>query len=222
MNYLLDLIVVLIILVSAVLAAKKGFVRTLIELVGFLLAVVISVSLSSYIADAVYSDYVKPNVVEAVFETIENKSENALESMPAFVLGIAEKAGLDDDSVHKELSETADDAAARIADTAVKPIAVSLVKCISMIIIMLILIIAVKFAARFINSFFKGIIFGTANKALGAVLGVAKGTVYAIVFCLISSFIVAFFGVDFLFLTEESISGSIFCEFVQNTLSITF
>ena len=51
MSYILDAIIVLIIVITVVLSAKKGFVCTLIEVIGLIAAIVIAISLSSPISN---------------------------------------------------------------------------------------------------------------------------------------------------------------------------
>ena len=51
MSYILDAIIILIVLFYVFISAKKGFVRTLIEVVGFVAAIVIAFTVSTPIAE---------------------------------------------------------------------------------------------------------------------------------------------------------------------------
>ena len=66
MGIILDLIVLAIIVIFAFLSAKKGFVRTLIELVGFFLAIFIASSISPAISNGVYDKFIEPAIVDSV------------------------------------------------------------------------------------------------------------------------------------------------------------
>ena len=64
MGIILDLIILAIIVIFAFLSAKKGFVRTLIELVGFFLAIFIASSISPAISNGVYDKFIEPAIVD--------------------------------------------------------------------------------------------------------------------------------------------------------------
>ena len=75
MSYILDGIIILIVLVTVFLSAKKGFVRTLIEVVGFFIAVWVAFTFSSPIANAMYDKIVEPIVVKSVESSVETVVE---------------------------------------------------------------------------------------------------------------------------------------------------
>ncbi len=222
MGVVLDIIVVGIVLLSAFMAAKKGFARTLVELVGYILAIVIAVGLSSVVADYTYDNVIKPAAVSAITDVVSEKGEDVLENIPSSIKSIAEMAGIDFKKIDKAVDESAENTAVRITETAIKPIASTLVKSLSIVIITVILFIVVGFLAKFINSFFKGVIFGTANKTLGAVLGGAKGLLYSVLLCVVISFIASVSKSDFFIFSPEAVSNSYACEFILDALNISF
>ena len=63
---ILDLIIVLIIVFCAIISAKHGFVRTVVEVAGFLAAFVIAFTISSPLANATYDKIIEPKIVENV------------------------------------------------------------------------------------------------------------------------------------------------------------
>ena len=54
MWFILDLIIVAILVVFALLAAKKGFVKSVIEIAGFVLAIFLAFTLSSPATNFIY------------------------------------------------------------------------------------------------------------------------------------------------------------------------
>ncbi len=222
MGIILDIIVIAIVVFSAIVAARKGFIRTLIELIGYVLAIVIAVGLSGVVADYTYENAIKPAAVSAITDVITEKGGEALDNVPDTIKSIAEIAGLNFEELNNSVDEAADETALRITETAIKPIAVSLVKSLSIVIITVILFIVVGFVAKFINSLFKGVLLGTANKTLGAVFGGAKGLVYSILLCVAVSFISSVSKSDFLIFSEDALNNSYFCKFMLDTLNISF
>ena len=51
MNIILDIIIVAIVVICVFLSAKRGFTRTIIELVGFVAAILIAINLSTPVAN---------------------------------------------------------------------------------------------------------------------------------------------------------------------------
>ncbi len=222
MSIILDAIIVLIVLICALLAAKKGFVRTLIELVGFVLTIIVSISFSSPVADYVYKSAVGPAAESGIATVIEQGGETAFDSLPGFVKNLAEKANITVESISSSAGGSAEEIAHDICETAIMPIATNIIKIIVTLILFAILLIVVKLLAKLINSLFKGVVLGTANKALGAVLGGAKGLIYSVIFCVAVSLIVSITESGLLFATQESIDNSFLCKYILDFLPFEF
>ena len=222
MGLLLDIVFVGIVALCAVMAAKKGFVRTLIELIGYIVAIAVAISFSGVIANFVFDKFIEPASVTSIANIIEDKGTQALENVPVFIKSIAEKAGVNFSELENSVGTTATQTAGEIVNTALKPIAVSIVKSIAIIILSVLLLVIVRFFARIVNSLFKGALLGSANKLLGAILGAAKGVIFAVLFCVLVSFISSIIKTNFLFFTQEAIESSNICNLVLHTLKITF
>ena len=220
MGIVLDLIVVAIIGLTAFLAAKKGFIRTLIEFVGFILAIVLAINLSSLLAGITYDGAIKPSVTESIVTSVEEAGGEVYDNLPGFVTSVLESTGVDKDDVKAKAGESSVETAERISDTVVKPEAVKVLKVAYTIPLFLVLLIAVKFLARFLNSIFKGAILGGANKVLGAVFGGAKGILYAIIFTFIALFLATMFSDGILIFSKDALSNSFICKFILSIFSI--
>lgn len=60
MNYLLDLIVIAIIAAVALISARRGFVRVVIESAGFIAAIFITLTISTPLASLTYDKIIEP------------------------------------------------------------------------------------------------------------------------------------------------------------------
>lgn len=78
MNYVLDLVVILIIIGCAAAGAKKGAVRMLITLAGYAAAVAAAIFVSNVASDYVYENYVRTAVVSALEAKAESLDEEYL------------------------------------------------------------------------------------------------------------------------------------------------
>ncbi len=220
MGIVLDIIIVLIIGLCAFLAAKKGFVLTLIELVGFIIAIVIATNVSAPLAQITYDKAIKPTVTNAIASSFESDASEALENIPDFVTSIFKEAGFDLSGITTEAGESVGEAAARITDTVVKSSVVNILKAIYTIPLFFILMIVVKLLAKLVNSLFKGVVLGGANKVLGCLLGGAKGILFAVLFSLLTFFLSAMFNDELLFFTKDAIEDSYICEYFLSVLKL--
>ena len=59
MSIILDLIIVAIVLFFVITSAKRGFVKTVLDVVAFFLALYISVSFSGVLAEGIYNIFIK-------------------------------------------------------------------------------------------------------------------------------------------------------------------
>lgn len=198
MSYLIDLIIVAIIGICVFLSAKKGFVKTVVELIGFVLAVAISFSVSSGLADVTYQKLIEPKISETVTTAIE-KSENDIEnkawnSLPDIIIENAEKFGISFEKFQKtiedNISSGTDKTVQTVSNDIVKPIIVKLLKLIYSIALMFILIFVVRIIADLLNKLFSFSIIGKVNRILGGILGIPKGVIFALLFCMLISLLI--------------------------------
>ncbi len=224
MSLVLDAIIVLIILVFAFLSAKKGFVRTLIEVVGFILAIVIAIGLSTPIANGIYDAAVQPIVAKTVESAMSEGSATAnaavdavWNKMPAF-LTESSFFGVTKENITSTIT---DEVAANtvtvtnsISDSFVKPIVTKLLSVLISVILVVILLFVVKLLAKYINKLFTFSVIGDINRTLGGILGVVKGAAISVIFCLIISLILSFTKDGFLIFTYDAINSSYLFKFI--------
>lgn len=200
MNIVLDLIVIAIIVVFAIISAKRGFVRVAVEVVGFVAAVMISLSLSATLADFTYNKAIEPSIISSVGEVAENTTvdtaENAWESLPDFIKNNAERFGINKEDITQNISsnlgQNTTEIVTDISQNTIKPVAVSVLRTLYEVILMLVLLVIVKFLAKFINKLFSFSLVGKLNKILGGTLGLVKGLIIAWIFCTAVVLIISF------------------------------
>lgn len=217
MNYLIDAVLLVIIVLCIIRSAKKGFVRSLVEAVGLVIALLLAVSCGNYAAQTIYDSSVRPAISSTIEKSFTDATNNALDQLPSFF-----KQGLDAADISIALDETASDAALRVTDTVVKPIAYNLINSVATVIVFIVLAIVVRFIASFINTRFRGVIFGTANKLLGGCVGAVKGVAIAIVLCYVASFLVSIMGNEASFITSSDINNSYFARTIFTVFNILF
>lgn len=210
---ILDVIIIAIIAICIFLSAKHGFVRTLIEVVGFFAAFFIAFTISSPLADVTYDKIIGPSIATKVEETA-NSGVNAVssalwDSFPDIIKNHSSYIGVSEQSFSDQVSNTfasgASDTAVKISQNVAKPLITKIVSAIYCTIIAIVLIILSKFLAKALNRLFNISIIGKINSALGGVIGVFKGLVFSFVFCVIISIIVLLSKNGFGIFTPENI-----------------
>ncbi len=219
MGIVLDLIIVAVVVLCVLLAAKKGFVKSVFNIAGFVAAIILSLTFSAPIANAVYDKAVEPVVIKTIEGMVEDGekivSEEVFSNLPSFIQNAAEMFNINKDS----LNLTGDTAAVAvdISNNIVKPIAFSVIKTIVSILLIIVLSVLFKFLANLLNKIFSFSIVGTLNKTLGGVLGAVQGITIAVIFVLAVNIIISFTG-GFLFFTGEAVEASNIFKFIAGLL----
>lgn len=225
MSLILDAIIILIILLFVFLSAKKGFVRTLIEVIGFVAALVIAFTFSTPISNVIYDKAIHPSVVKTVQNVAGDGVTNATSAvdavwnkMPSF---ITESSFFDlsketiTTSVQNQVSNDTTQLAQNISEAFVKPATTKLLSVLISVIFVVVLLFVVKILAKYINKLFTFSFVGSINKTLGGVLGLIKGAAIAVIFCLIISLILSFTKNGFLIFTYDAINSSYIFKFLM-------
>ncbi len=230
MSLILDLIILAIVLISVFIYAKKGFVKSVFSIAGFLAAIVLALYLSGPFANFIYTNAIEPGVVSSLEETLnvpgatlENTSNDVWEALPAIIKNNAEVLNLSPDNLFSGGNILGDThvIAQNIADTVIKPFTVYFIKIILSLIIFVVLSIVFKFLVKILNKIFSFSLIGKINSSLGAILGLVMGIVITLIFVLIVNFIISVSG-GFLIFTNDAVDSSNVFSFISNLLPVKF
>lgn len=226
MGIVLDIIIIAIIVITAFLSAKRGFVRTAVELVGFGLAIYLAFTLSTPASSYIYKNWVEPSVVKSVEESITQASGNihsaALNALPDFIENNLDKFGVDPTSVGTGVSGTAQQVAQNLSKTVTEPILTGIFRTVLAIILFIALTFIVRIVARLLNKLFSFSIVGKLNKTLGFILGSVKGVVFAAIFCALVVLIASFAGKGFLIFSTKAVNSSFICSWITDITGMNF
>lgn len=216
MNYVIDLIIIAIIAICVLISAKRGFVKVVIEVVGFVAVCIFAFSVNMPLSEATYDKFIEPTIVKAVNASVEDTSlstkDDVFNSLPSFLAENAENLGISIDSFYSKITDNVSSGVETAVTTAsqdvIKPIFTKILGTIYAVVIILVLLFVVKILANLINKLFSFSIVGKTNRVLGGIIGLPKGIVFAIIFCLLISLIVSLSG-GFLIFTPENIDKTI-------------
>ncbi len=220
MSIILDLLVVAVVALTAVLAARRGFTRTMIEVVGFFLAIYLSFALATPLAQSTYDGLLAPGITstaervigdEIDLETLESTVDRVWDALPQPIVLAASNFGVTKTALLQEIRQVGDPDVGKMTDLVmsrlVEPTAVLFLKILFGILLFLVLLILVKILARLLGKLVRLPLVGTLDRTLGAVLGVVKGFIYAFALCSLLAAI-AYAADGFLIFTPEAIAQS--------------
>ena len=216
MGLILDLLFVVMIIITAILSAKKGFIRTLLELVGFAAAIIIALTVSEPISDFAYEKLVEPAIFEKtegiIVDNTNSIRENLWEKLPSIIKDNSEFFGINEDSflniISSESKNGAADLSIAISEKIVRPAVVNLFSTIISFILILILIPLFRLLAKGINKLFSVSVVGKVNKFLGAILGILKGLAICLIVCILLDLIVKLSSGGFWLITNDFLDKS--------------
>ena len=99
MSIIIDVAVAIIILIFVIIAYKKGFVASLLDFVGTVIAWFASVNLSNIVSGWIYETFLKNSVTEYITQKLSESASTAtdslLSSIPEFISNAAASMGID-------------------------------------------------------------------------------------------------------------------------------
>lgn len=204
MEYVTDLILLLLFTGMIVTGAVKGFVKTVLGMVALLAAVFAAYQLSAILAPAIYDSILSKRVLEAIGTKLADTADaNAaaqqvsavMASIPKFVINIAASIGIDINGISgkiNSLDNTSASITKELADSIAAPIITAVVHAILFVIILALVYILLMIVAGLIDKFFKLPVLKSANRIMGGLLGAVKGAVLVFVICVILEIISGF------------------------------
>ncbi len=174
-------IVTLVIIAGCtIIGLKRGFIKTVFDLFGMLVAVILTVLLSPYVADAMRNN---PSIYDALHSKIEehvhinfNVTDNALSdyidrlNLPDKVDEFLLKGG-------ETVTDAANQSVAQLNAAIVNKLTDMAINCIAFIITFIILMVLIWIVSKVLNLISKLPVLNMLNKTLGAVAGLVEAYV---------------------------------------------
>ncbi len=212
----LDIIVLVIIVSLAIFGLSRGAIKTLLNLVGLILAIILSFVLGNVASSWIYTTFFKPNILDSINATIEqegavNAVESIINSIPEYIYNALSGTGVTKQSLLADTQAVANDAQASVAnslESVIGPLITAIISFFVIIVLFIILMIAIKFLVRIINTVFQLPLLHTINRALGLILGLGEGLAVAYLLIMLAKIIMPYMGDDF-FINPNTINESI-------------
>lgn len=191
MGIVIDILLVAIYAFIVFLASRRGFVVTLIDLIGSFLAIALSVKLAGTAASWIYETYLREEVLSFLSSNlpagisgldVSLNPQLLLDAMPGYVSSFITRFDLmPSEEFFSSLGSTLSVSAieAKIA----APVITVIVKMICLVVLAIVLLIVIKILARIISAMIKQTPLKKFNTLLGAILGALKGLIVIAVIC---------------------------------------
>lgn len=226
MNFVIDIVLVALVALIAFISSKRGFIRTVLDLVSGIAAFIgarflappVSVFLYDNVAKVPVTNFLAvkyANAGDSLAQVINNAAQT-LDFLPEGVLAYIKEAGfLDGEVISSEILSSIT-TVEQIESVIVAPVVTAVLQIIAFAVLSIVLLIGLRIAAVFISKVIKiSKLADKINTILGGVFGILKGLVYvfiiSVVLCLLS------------FASEEIAAyaaGSYICQFTSTLIGI--
>lgn len=188
MQIAIDLILLGVFVAAVLISAKKGIVRTVLDVVAFVLALVLAAQLAGPLAQGCY-DAVLSERVETKIEQKLSENENAsasktvvlvIDSLPGFAKDYIEKSNSDMSRYIAQMTSgnyTAANAAADLNKEIARPACIAVLTSVFFLLLFVVLSALLQRLSKVVSKAFKIPIVGTVNTVLGGAFGAVKGCV---------------------------------------------
>jgi len=231
MAYIIDIILLVIFAVVIIASVKKGFFRSLFDLIGSILAFILARIFASSAAPAIFSSIVAPGAQRHLASSLSDigttdyvtQVEQAISSIPEGLSGIMEIIGFEKQELVDKVSSlnlNGNNLVESIMNTVVEPVGTAVIQFMLVAVLAFVLIFVIKFVVKVLDKIITKLpVIGKFNSVLGGVFGAVRGIIVVGIFAMLISVIAGFISnEEFITLVDNSIIVSTF-EGLLNSLS---
>ncbi len=189
MNWIADLLIVLILVLCTLIGKKRGFIKTFFGFFGSLIAFVVSSVLSkpvgTFLAEKCFSPVMNRVLLEALREKIGSVETVDFSVLPESAAEILEKFGTNADSINSFLAAQSELAGQQLQDAVldfiVRPVSIAAGVSVAFIVLFLVLAVGIRILVRALDLISKLPILNFSNRFLGAGIGFVWGVLLAVI-----------------------------------------
>ena len=170
MGWIFDIAVVVLVIIAAVIGAKKGFFRACFDFCGALIAMIAAGLLSSPVAEWIFTMFFRPSLVEKISAAVMGLGagdavNTVFDAFPELIQRALEAAGITQGSIMAQVQDKTDSIAEAITD-ALSPMLVNVIG------VFVLFIVVLRGVATLLTGIFSLPVLSGINGALGAVFDV--------------------------------------------------
>jgi uncharacterized membrane protein required for colicin V production len=199
--YICDIVIAVIVLVSAIVGRKRGFVKTAFGLLSFVCAIVLSYFFGSYAGDyikttSVYEDLSRKATL-SISEYIDKTAEAELEKLQirdeemseSEIVKTLERLGLETDSFYDRyedaIKEGTENAKEKFAQNAATKVMECLANALGVLVTFVLSLVALKILGFLVDRLFRLPVLNGINRLGGFIVGLVLGIFSVYILCMI-------------------------------------
>lgn len=226
MQLAVDLIFLVILVVAVIASAKKGIVRTVLEIAAFVLSVVLAAQLAAPMANTCYDSFLSEQVEKKIYTELSESDEQlsgaktvlvTIDSLPDFIQKSFDQSDGSFNTAIQQITENGAsnaEIAKQLNEQIARPLGVMVLTSILFLLIFVLANILLQWLAKILSKAFKLPIVRTVNGALGGVFGAVKGCLLIFLACVVLIVLAPYIGGAF----QEAVDSSVIVGFVENHL----
>lgn len=187
MEYIFDIGLVLIVLISAFIGKKKGFVKCILNLVksiaAFIFAKIAADYASVYLFENFFAKKLTEKITQSLYISSKLPGETVWESLPSFVQSILEKSGINSENIFtvSEFADLSEITASTI--NSVKEILVPFIALILLVLFFVVFSLLLSIVIKLIDKVFKLPVLNSLNAFFGTIVGFVFGILIIFILC---------------------------------------
>ena len=215
--FFLDLAAVLFVIGYIRSAARRGFVRTVVQLIGFFISLFLANTLSGVAAEYTFSHFIQQGLTDKISEQIVSSGSAdgflqtlaaVLESIPSYLRNALEFAGLPADLTLPSIADSTEQLAASIVEQTIGPTCIALFSTIFFLLFFSLFMFLIRIVARCFTGLRHIPIVGPLNSVLGGCVGAVEGVLYLYLMVTIASLVLALTGDSIPYLNRQTLEST--------------
>lgn len=197
MQYILDAVFLAIFALTVFFAAKKGFFKSLFDLLAYVIALVAARFVSVAVSPVAFEQYFSPTIHNRLTQQLADSSalnytekiEAALNSIPDYLDGILQTIGIDKDAIAAQVSSAelkGDNIVEALMEKIITPVGTAIIQMLLFIVLAIVFRLILQVVVRLLNNVVKKLpAIKQMNSVLGGVLGAVKGLIIVVLAALL-------------------------------------
>ncbi len=220
MNWVIDLIVLVLVFLIVFAAYKKGFLRSVLSLGGFLIASVFSFVFGKMIAEGIFDSMVRPwltsmvesEVVAGTNNNLTAAVDNMYQNLPGYLSGPLDFLFGSKEQVLSNIQTAMNENSAGLTDSIVgllKPMMVVLISILTVLILFLLCMFALRVIDKMLIQVRRIPVIGTFDGLLGGIVGIFQAVLWMVILVFLVKAVILLTSNGLAWLNDEVVDSTI-------------
>ena len=220
MNWVIDLIVLVLVFLIVFAAYKKGFLRSVLSLGGFLIASVFSFVFGKMIAEGIFDSMVRPwltsmvesEVVAGTNNNLTAAVDNMYQNLPGYLSGPLDFLFGSKEQVLSNIQTAMNENSAGLTDSIVgllKPMMVVLISILTVLILFLLCMFALRVIDKMLIQVRRLPVIGTFDGLLGGIVGIFQAVLWMVILVFLVKAVILLTSNGLTWLNDEVVDSTI-------------